>query len=397
MSGPSALQPYRFCVRRARPPFRESLIYCSFLRVCFGGWWLCRRRNDRRKRVLRPPLAEPGEEGEDEQRQPPVVGALAFRNRKVEQASVEGEGDRHREGSADQRPQAAEEEGVRPADVVLELELAAVDPLHHAHDSAGGSGNEGGDGCGPADSQPRGGDAGDDEEDGGDAAEVDELCLAVRRLAVVGLDLVDGDALALQRRGGLRLVLGAPAAVDEAEQVRGAGDDELEADPLPHSRQDGVRAYGELVAAVELGGDVGSVLRRPVGLAVEAEGGRAQAAEPLSLGQRDGALDVRAPVGADDLAVARLEGGAGRVVGSRGRGIGLAGLAGTPPVVVGVNELAEARWVRRGSRLRRNVPHRPDVAQWLDQLGHPDPSDPSDDVWADLRRSRRSSQGFASR
>src|SRR3954468_13203258 len=374
MSGPSALQPYRFCVRRARPPFRESLIYCSFLRVCFGGWWLCRRRNDRRKRVLRPPLAEPGEEGEDEQRQPPVGGALAFRNRKVEQASVEGAGYRHREGAADQRPEAAEEEGVRPADVVLELELAAVDPLHHAHDSAGGSGNEGGDGCGPADSQPRGGDAGDDEEDGGDAAEVDELGRAVRRLAVVGLDLVDGDALALQRRGGLRLVLGAPAAVDEAEQVRGAGDDELEADPLPHSRQDGVRAYGELVAAVELGGDVGSVLRRPVGLAVEAEGGWAQAAEALALGQRDGALDMRAPVRADDLAVALLEGRARRVVRGRGRGIGRAGLAGAPPVVVGVDELAEARRVRRGSRLRRNVPHRPDVAQRLDELGHLDPS-----------------------
>src|SRR5436305_12437134 len=130
MSGLSALQPYRFCVRMARPPFGESLMYCSFLRVWFRGWF-CRRRNDGRERVLRPPLAEPGEEGEDEQREPPMVGALAFGNRKVEQAAVEGEGDRHREGAADQRPQAAQEERVRPADVVLEFELAAVDPLHH--------------------------------------------------------------------------------------------------------------------------------------------------------------------------------------------------------------------------------------------------------------------------
>src|SRR5438552_3726751 len=244
MSGLSALQPYRFCVRTARPPFRELLMYCSFLQVRFRGWWLRRRRNDGRERVLRPALAEAGEEGQDEQRQPPVVGARAGGDRNVEQAAVEGERDRHGERSTDQRPQAAEEEGVRPADVVLELELAAVDPLHHAHDRAGGAGNEGGDRSGPADRQPRGRNPGDDEEDGGDAAEVDEP---------------------------------------------------------------------------------------------------------------------------------RLEGGAGRVVGSRGRGIGLAGLAGTPPVVMRVDELAEARWVRRGSRLRRNVPHRPDVAQWLDQLGHPTP------------------------
>src|SRR3954449_6247953 len=341
MSGLSALQPYRFCVRTARPPFRELLMPCSFLRVCFRGWWL-RRRNDGRERVMRPGLDEAGEEGEDEQSQMPVVGALTLSNGKVEQGAVEGAGDRHGEGaaaqpaeaagegegdprgegSAERRREAAEEEGVRPADVVLELELAAVDPLHHAHDRAGGAGNEGSDRSGPADRQPRGGNPCDDEEDGGDAAEVDKLRLAVRRLAVVGLNLVDGGALAFERRGRLRLVLSAGSAIDETEQVRGAGDDELEADPLSHSRQDRVRAHGELVAAVELGGDLGSVLRRPVGLAVEAEGGRAQAAEPLPFGQRDGALDMRAPVGADDLAVARLEGGAGRVVGSRGRGGG---------------------------------------------------------------------------
>src|SRR3954454_8039618 len=106
MSGLSALQPYRFCVRTARPPFRELVMYCSFLRVCFRAWWLRRRRDDGGERVLRPALAESGEEREDEQCQPPVVGALAFCNRKVKQAAVEGEGDRHGEGAADQRPQA---------------------------------------------------------------------------------------------------------------------------------------------------------------------------------------------------------------------------------------------------------------------------------------------------
>ena len=33
MSGLSALQPYRFCVRTARPPFREFLMNCSFLQA----------------------------------------------------------------------------------------------------------------------------------------------------------------------------------------------------------------------------------------------------------------------------------------------------------------------------------------------------------------------------
>ena len=55
-------------------------MYCSFLRVWFRGWF-CRRRNDGRERVLRPPLAEPGEEGEDEQREPPMVGAPGERRR----------------------------------------------------------------------------------------------------------------------------------------------------------------------------------------------------------------------------------------------------------------------------------------------------------------------------
>src|SRR3954454_24916730 len=102
MSGLSALQPYRFCVRTARPPFRELLMPCSFLRVCFRGWWL-RRRNDGRERVLRAALAEPGEEGDDEQSQMRVVVALTWSNGKVEQGAVEGQGDRHVQGAPDER------------------------------------------------------------------------------------------------------------------------------------------------------------------------------------------------------------------------------------------------------------------------------------------------------
>src|SRR5438094_35630 len=106
---------------------------------------------------------------------------------------------------------------------------------------------------------------------------------------------------------------------------------------------------------------------------IASQGTRAAAGEPVLLGERDCALDVRAPVSADDLAVGRLKVGEDGVVGGRIRGIQRAGLPAVPPVVAGVNELAEARRVRRGSRLRRNVPHRPDVAQRLDQLGHPTP------------------------
>jgi hypothetical protein len=44
----------------------------------------------------------------------------------VQQAAVEREGDHHRECAADQRPQAAEEDGVAPADVVSSVNFPAL-------------------------------------------------------------------------------------------------------------------------------------------------------------------------------------------------------------------------------------------------------------------------------
>src|SRR5207237_17330 len=148
MSAWSGLQPYRFCVRTARP-VGASLITAALLTTRSFLCGLALRRRLRRSRqdggegVLRPALAEAGEEGEDEQGQPPVVRALAGGDGNVEQAAVEGERDHRREGAADQRPQAAEEEGIGPTYVVLEIELAAVDPLDHAHESADSAGAEG--------------------------------------------------------------------------------------------------------------------------------------------------------------------------------------------------------------------------------------------------------------
>ena len=59
----------------------------------------------------------------------------------MEKAAAESERDGHREDASDQRAQAAEEERVRAADVVLELEHAAVDPLDHTHDGPEGTRN----------------------------------------------------------------------------------------------------------------------------------------------------------------------------------------------------------------------------------------------------------------
>src|SRR5207244_9417583 len=134
MSGWSGLQPYRFCVRTARAVGSSvrsavSLTTRSFPCGLDPRMWLRRSWQDGGERVLRPALAEPGKEGEDEQTQPAVVRARALGDRKVEQAAGEGEGDRHPEGAADQRPQPTEEECIRPAHVVIELERAAVDPL----------------------------------------------------------------------------------------------------------------------------------------------------------------------------------------------------------------------------------------------------------------------------
>ena len=136
--------------------------------------------------------------------------------------------------------------------------------------------------------------------------------------------------------------------IDEAEQVRGTGHHELHADHLTNAGEHRLRLHRELVAVMELGRDLRRFLRRPVGLAVEGRD-RARPREPaLLVRQRDRALDVRAPVGADDLAVPLLE--------ARARGLILRGRGGRqralterlPPVEMDIDELGERRAPRRG-------------------------------------------------
>src|SRR5689334_6320596 len=103
-------------------------------------------RHDRGERVLRPALAESGEEGENEKREARLDSLFVRVDREMDQPTADGEGDRHGEDAAEHRPEAAEEERVRTADVVLELEHAAVDPLDHADDGAEGACYEGRDG-----------------------------------------------------------------------------------------------------------------------------------------------------------------------------------------------------------------------------------------------------------
>ena len=83
----------------------------------------------------------------------------------------------------------------------------------------------------------------------------DDLRLAVRRLVVVLLGAVERLLLPLERFGVLRLVVGA-SRIDEAEQMRGAGHHELQADHLAHAGQHRLRLHRELVAAMQLGRDL---------------------------------------------------------------------------------------------------------------------------------------------
>ena len=123
--------------------------------------------------------------------------------------------------------------------------------------------------------------------------------------------------------------------------MRGRGHDEAQADLLPDSLQHDARAYRELVAAIELARDVGRVLRRPVALAVERRHRRRPGEASGLLGQCRGALDVRAPVRGDDLAVALLE-ARERLAVRIGRICGAVRLVGvSPPGEMRVDELGE--------------------------------------------------------
>src|SRR5215831_19045222 len=115
MSGLSALQPYRFCVRTARPSGavlttysllrsrRSGLLLGAGGRAASRGGVALGDGDDGGQRVLSPALAEAGEEGENEQGQVAMVRALALGDGQLQQAAAEGERDRHREHSSDQR------------------------------------------------------------------------------------------------------------------------------------------------------------------------------------------------------------------------------------------------------------------------------------------------------
>jgi len=148
-------------------------------------------------------------------------------------------------------------------------------------------------------------------------------------------------------------------------------DDELHADALAHPAEDGVRSDCELVAAVQRGCDSGRALGCPVAFAVEAPGRAHPTVEAPFLGERNGAFDVGAPIGADDLSVPLLECMPGGVV-SRGESWvdGCVGAV-TPPVEVRVDELAERHRVCVCARIAFNA----DLlggcrGQGRSQLGH---------------------------
>ena len=271
----------------------------------------------------------------------------------MQEPSGERERDRHPEDSADQRSQTAEEEGVRTADVVVELELAVVDPLDDAHERADRARGKRGHGARPLDREPDRRSDADHDGDRRHAREVDDLRLAVRGVAVVRLGLRERVAL-LRDRGRSRMRVGfRRTVVDEAHQVRGRRHHEVQADALPHAGEHRLRADRQLVAAMQCGSDVREVPRRPVALAMEtAHRGRPPERARL-LGQDDSALDVRAPVGAHDLAMGRLKGGMLAVVPRLGR-VGERAVADLlPPVEVRVDELGERRRMRRRSFGRR--------------------------------------------
>ena len=80
----------------------------------------------------------------------------------MEEPARERERDREREGAADQRAEAAEEERVRAADVVVELEVARVDPLDDADDRADRPRDQRRDAAHPAEGEREPRDRGDD-------------------------------------------------------------------------------------------------------------------------------------------------------------------------------------------------------------------------------------------
>ena len=305
----------------------------------------------------------------------------------AEETAGEREGEHDRQGPADQRPEATEEHRVQASRVVFERERALIDALDDADDCPERARDERGDRRRPVDHEPDRCPDADHRRDGRHADEVRDLSLAVRGIVVVLLGKRERLPLSRERFGVLVLVVRDPG-IHEAEQVRGAGHHELQADHLTNAREHRLRLHRELVAVMELGRDLRRFLRRPVGLAVEGRD-RARPREPaLLVRQRDRTLDVRAPVGADDLAVPLLE--------ARARGLILRGRGGRqralterlPPVEMHIDELGERRAPRCDGLGRALHGLRWCRGERLRQLGHLDlltPQSACDEAYAPIR------------
>ena len=216
-----------------------------------------------------------------------VEGSLRAADGHGEHLAGDREVEHEAEDRPDRRAQAAQEEHVAPADVVLELEAARVDPLNHAQDGPhrpGGQATEELAVVPAADIDPEDSDQREgceQRQDARHAGEVDDLRLTGRGVFVVVGHVGEGPLLILDRSLRLQavaldalLVCGTRrvlARVDEAQQVRGAGHDQLEADPLANAREDLHRARGEIVTAMHQRGDLRRVFGGPVAGAVEGE------------------------------------------------------------------------------------------------------------------------------
>src|SRR6478672_10965164 len=115
---------------------------CVWARRCWLGATLLWQGGG--EGVLGPAFAEAGEEADDGDREA-LLFAAGVGDWEVEDAAAEGVGDCDRECAADQWSEAAEEEGVGAADVVVDVEAAGVDPLHNGDDGTDCAGDECGD------------------------------------------------------------------------------------------------------------------------------------------------------------------------------------------------------------------------------------------------------------
>ena len=207
--GPASSRTASASVRRD-PSVRRSR-RCSFLQMCSGsegavpeavdaaeaeagaGAGARFARHDRRERVLRPALAEAGEEGEHEQGEAPVVrvsrsrrpGAWSSPPSKANVIAIAKAPPISGRQAAEEERCTARRRRSRARTLPLLIRWITLTTAPRAPATRAATG------AAQLMRQPDGGDRSDGEDHRRNAAEVDELRLSVRRLAVVGLDLLD--------------------------------------------------------------------------------------------------------------------------------------------------------------------------------------------------------------